>query len=263
MDTPQTKFAAMLLHSKMRDYRRVYNLFYQERIKSRAGDPYGSPLFKKLCKFFFFIPNYKYMRYYFYFFKTIGVGSNLKILDIGCGDGLLSIALARKKNSVIGIDVSDVSIELANKNKRIFNCQNVKFRQMDCRRLLFPNNYFDLAVSFDLIEHLHPDDLSLHLDEVYRILKKDSFYLISTPNKIFYLSGGLHLKTYTHSSIEKILSQKFLVKSPVFNWNPFFMNNQSLFHLKKIIEKFVVKFKILRALSSPFVNPVIVNVYKK
>ena len=134
---------------------------------------------------------------------------------------------------------------------------------MDCLSLLFPNNYFDLAIGFDLIEHLHPDDLFPHLKEIHRILKKNSMYLISTPNKIFYKSGGLHLKTYTHSSIEKILSQKFFIKSPVFNWNPFFMNNQSLFYLKKIIEKFVVKFKFLQALSSPFINPVIINVYKK
>ncbi len=203
------------------------------------------------------------MRYYFYLFQTMGIGSNLKILDLGCGDGLLSIALAKKKNSVIGIDVSDVSIELANKNKRIFNCQNVKFRQMDCRRLLFPNDHFDLAVSVDLIEHLHPDDLSLYLDEVHRILKKNSLYLISTPNKIFYQSGGLHLKNYTHSSIEKVLSQKFLVKSPIFSWNPFFVDNHLIFHLKKVLEKFILRFKILRALSSPFINPIIVNAYKK
>lgn len=263
MDINQTELADMLLHSKKRNYHRVYNLLYQERVKSSVDDAYGSLFFKKLCKFFFFIPNYKYMRYYFYLYKTIGVGGNLRILDIGCGDGLLSIALAKKKNSVMGIDVSDVSIGLANKNIKIFHCERVTFKQMDCLNLLFPNNYFDLVVSFDLIEHLHPDDLNPHLNEVHRILKENSFYLISTPNRIFYQSGGLHLKTYTHSNIEKILSQKFIVKSPVFNWNPFFMKNKSLFHLKKIIEKFVIKFKIFRTLLLPLLNPVIVSAYKK
>ena len=44
----QNKLADILLRSKKRDYRRVYNFFYQERIKSNAGNPYGSPFFKKL-----------------------------------------------------------------------------------------------------------------------------------------------------------------------------------------------------------------------
>jgi hypothetical protein len=41
---------------------------------------------------------------------------------------------------------------------------------------------FDWAVSTSMIEHLHPDDVDIHLSEVLRVLKAGGNYLMWCPN---------------------------------------------------------------------------------
>ena len=54
-------------------------------------------------------------------------GKNQKILEVGCGEGILSIAVSKLGNDVTGIDISDICILLANKNKKRFVADNVNF----------------------------------------------------------------------------------------------------------------------------------------
>ncbi|MFZ2324084.1 MAG: peptide chain release factor N(5)-glutamine methyltransferase [Ignavibacteriaceae bacterium] len=63
-------------------------------------------------------------------FKDI---NDLKILDIGSGSGNISLSLGKNLNSstIIGIDVSEKSIEVANQNKVISDVQNVEFKLFD------------------------------------------------------------------------------------------------------------------------------------
>ncbi len=71
-----------------------------------------------------------------------------------------------------------------------------------------PPDTYDVVVSDQVIEHIHPDDLESHLKSVYSILKRGGRYIFSTPNKytgphdvsrVFRLNepAGMHLKEYT------------------------------------------------------------------
>ena len=61
------------------------------------------------------------------------------VLDIGCGDGKVSAALAAlvPQGSVIGIDNSEEMIALANQNFPAATYPNLFFRVMDARHLTF------------------------------------------------------------------------------------------------------------------------------
>ena len=59
-----------------------------------------------------------------------------RILDIGCGRGELSFALARTGAKVVGIDYSESAICLAKETYREYNLENLEFRCMDAFQLL-------------------------------------------------------------------------------------------------------------------------------
>lgn len=70
-----------------------------------------------------------------------------KILDIGTGTGAISLALAKNldKTSIIGVDISDKALALANENKVRLKADNVQFIKSDLFNNI--NEKFDLIVS--------------------------------------------------------------------------------------------------------------------
>lgn len=98
-------------------------------------------------------------------------------LDVGCGDGDFTMLLKKVLDvkEVYGIDISPKAVEIANK-------KGVKAVQVDIDTEKFPfdDNYFDMVVCGEVIEHLFdPDHL---LDEIYRVLKRKGICLLTTPN---------------------------------------------------------------------------------
>jgi SAM-dependent methyltransferase len=100
-----------------------------------------------------------------------------RILDVGCGDGNFSIFLKKSCNAdeVYGIDVSEVGVKSSCKN-------GVIAFQVDIDKEKFPfhDNFFDAIYAGEIIEHLYdPDHFLL---EVYRCLRPNGIFIISTPN---------------------------------------------------------------------------------
>jgi len=100
-----------------------------------------------------------------------------KILDVGCGDGNFSVLLKEACNAkeLYGIEISKKGVESARK-------KGVKCYQLDIDEEDFPfeNDYFDAIFAGEIIEHLYdPDHL---LDEVYRVLKPEGVFILTTPN---------------------------------------------------------------------------------
>jgi 2-polyprenyl-3-methyl-5-hydroxy-6-metoxy-1,4-benzoquinol methylase len=99
-----------------------------------------------------------------------------RILEIGCGIGKLSNFLFdRGFRNIVSIDIAASAVDYG---KRRFPHLNLK--QMDATSLDFENGYFDVCLSFDLVEHL--PDIRAHLREVYRVLDVQGRYLFQTPN---------------------------------------------------------------------------------
>jgi SAM-dependent methyltransferase len=91
---------------------------------------------------------------------------NLKILDIGCGNGKDTAYLMAKGATVVGIDYSAKMLQEAKRH-----VQNGVFHLMDMRNLGFRNNTFDGVWANGCIYHVPKVELNQVLKEVIRVLK--------------------------------------------------------------------------------------------
>ena len=103
----------------------------------------------------------------------------LKILDIGCGGGLISEPLARLGASVTGIDASEKNIKVASlhakKNNLKINYINKSPEQLKIRE------EFDVILNLEVVEHV--DDLDLYLNSCSSLLKKNGIMFTATINR--------------------------------------------------------------------------------
>ena len=104
---------------------------------------------------------------------------NIKILDIGCGGGLLSEPMCRLGASVTGIDASDKNINVAklhskkNNLKINYFCSSPeKFKVKD---------KFDVILNMEIVEHV--DDINFFLKSCTSLLKKNGIMFVATLNK--------------------------------------------------------------------------------
>ncbi len=98
-------------------------------------------------------------------------GRDKLILDYGCGNGIHSIFPAKKGAQVIAIDLSEKSLEIAKERaEREGVADKVSFVKMDCEKLEFPDNFFDIIVDGGTFSSL---DLNKAFPELARVLKPD------------------------------------------------------------------------------------------
>lgn len=130
-------------------------------------------------------------------------------LEIGPGSGWLSFEMCGHAGRVLAVDISD---QLATTTCRPANFRFVPF---DGISLPLETASVDLAFSYQVIEHQHPDDVLPCLAEVRRVLKPGGRYVLATPHRF---SGphdvsrhfsneplGLHLKEWTFRELGREL----------------------------------------------------------
>ena len=107
-----------------------------------------------------------------------------KILDVGCGSGALSIAVAKRnpKAEVIAVDrwgkeYASFSRTLCEQNAKAEGVKHVYFTQGDATQLKFPDETFD-AVTSNYVYHNIPGDRQAYLLETLRTLKKGGTFAI-------------------------------------------------------------------------------------
>jgi SAM-dependent methyltransferase len=109
------------------------------------------------------------------------LGRGQRVLDLGCGTGYGAAEMARTAVSVTGVDVSGDAVAYARAH---FSRPNLSFVQGSCIQLPFEAKCFDVAIAFELIEHLA--EWRLFLQEVRRVLSPSGAFVVSTPNKSYY-----------------------------------------------------------------------------
>jgi 2-polyprenyl-3-methyl-5-hydroxy-6-metoxy-1,4-benzoquinol methylase len=93
-------------------------------------------------------PKHKIQNYYQFFLSN--VSSTDKVLDIGCGNGACTNAVAKKVAKAVGIDISKSNIEIA---KERFSNENLEYIVGDATTFDFKEN-FDVIMLSNVLEHI-------------------------------------------------------------------------------------------------------------
>jgi 2-polyprenyl-3-methyl-5-hydroxy-6-metoxy-1,4-benzoquinol methylase len=109
--------------------------------------------------------------------QALGLPRGAKVLDAPCGDGEVSIELAKLGFEVSAVDMVD---ELRPEARAALGS---RFRIADMTRPLpWPDSSFDIILCIEGIEHL--EDAFAFLREIWRLLKGGGILVVSTPNII-------------------------------------------------------------------------------
>jgi len=142
-------------------------VFYSEYSDSIITKRFESP--NKLRR-------YVHRQQYLSFLKYIK--PDMKVLDAGCGEGVLAVMLAKMGAMVTACDISKPNIEVGIKYAEEEKINTINFLIADSENLPFDDNSFDLVVSSHVLEHL--PDFDKGLLELMRVTKKRSIVAIPT-----------------------------------------------------------------------------------
>ncbi len=135
-------------------------------------------------------------------------GKKLRLLDIGCSGGIITVYLARHIGEVVGIDTDRYAIGLAQKN---FKRRNLTFKPMDAEKLNFSPENFDVVVCNQVYECVK--DQSKMADEMYRVLKKGGVCFFGGVNKYSLGKNQVSITSYLNYWELRDLFRKFIIHS--------------------------------------------------
>jgi len=104
--------------------------------------------------------------------------SNLTLLDIGCGGGLLCEPFARLGAQVTGIDASKNNIEVAKVHAQKTNLQ-IKYLNKLPEEI--KNKKFDVILCMEVIEHV--DNVNFFIESCSKLLNKNGIIFFATINR--------------------------------------------------------------------------------
>jgi len=106
----------------------------------------------------------------------------MRLLDIGCGPGTITVGLAAAvaPGPVIGIDMAESQLELARKNAAKNQIGNIRFQPASIYELPFGDGEFDVVFSHAVFEHLKEPVAALR--EIHRVLAADGLVALRTPD---------------------------------------------------------------------------------
>ena len=104
---------------------------------------------------------------------------NLKILDIGCGGGLISEPMSRLGGNVTGIDASEKNIKVAYMHSKESNLQ-INYLNKSPEQLK-EKEKFDIILNLEIVEHV--ENLDLYLKSCKDLLKKNGLMFTATINR--------------------------------------------------------------------------------
>lgn len=106
----------------------------------------------------------------------------LKVLDVGCGGGLLSEDFAGLGCQVSGIDPSHFSLRTARAHALLSNLP-ISYQRASGEHIPFADSSFDLALCCDVLEHV--DDVAQVVREIARVLSPGGIFFYDTINATF------------------------------------------------------------------------------
>jgi 2-polyprenyl-6-hydroxyphenyl methylase / 3-demethylubiquinone-9 3-methyltransferase len=112
--------------------------------------------------------------------KRLDCLAGLRILDIGCGAGVLSEPLARIGAAVVGADASDTIIEVA-RHHAAQSGLTIDYRSVTAEALADAGERFDIVLAMEVVEHVA--DLHLFVRRCAEMVKPGGLMVVATINR--------------------------------------------------------------------------------
>ncbi len=113
-----------------------------------------------------------------------------RVLDLGCGSGVLSMVLARNGADVVSADLTESATKMTQRNAKLQK-QKIQVIRTNAECLSFANDSFDYVLSWGVLHHTENTEAAFA--EIARILKPNGTGLVMVYHKssIFYYFKGL------------------------------------------------------------------------
>ena len=149
------------------------------------------------------------LEHYHRYATVLDVVKEKNVLDVACGEGYGSFFMAEVAASVVGVDISDETLQHASNT---YKKTNLDFCTGSAVALDFSDDLFDVVVSFETIEHLV--EQAQMLAEIRRVLRPDGVLVISSPNRPIYSEESgkhneFHVKELDFIEFDELLKAEF------------------------------------------------------
>ena len=104
---------------------------------------------------------------------------NGKVLDVGCGNGNISLYLGSKGYTVRGVDISEKAIATARAHNKL---KNIEFDVISAEELVAEKSKYHAIICSEVLEHLN--DPKQLLDTLYNLLLDDGVLIVTVPNGV-------------------------------------------------------------------------------
>jgi ubiquinone/menaquinone biosynthesis C-methylase UbiE len=112
----------------------------------------------------------------------IGNPKGKAIIEVGCGSGFTSIALAQQGARVTILDMSSESLKIATDGFKRFGLEQPEAYNEDALSSSVPSESFDIVWNGGVIEHFYDDGKEMLLREMYRMAKIGGKVIVTVPN---------------------------------------------------------------------------------
>ena len=113
--------------------------------------------------------------------QGLGLRPSARILEVGCGAGLITAALARNGYTVDALDSTMAMLRMA-RNDAVHRCvqHRIRMYSADVHALPFQAATFDVVIAIGVIPWLHSERLAL--EQIRRVLKPGGYLLVTADN---------------------------------------------------------------------------------
>jgi 2-polyprenyl-3-methyl-5-hydroxy-6-metoxy-1,4-benzoquinol methylase len=128
------------------------------------------------------------------------VGNGLRILDVGCGDGVIGEPIVKMGNYVTSVELPTIATMAQ-------RCGVPSVVAGDAEHLAFASSSFDVVLASEVLEHLWKPQK--FLDEAHRVLRCNGYLIIETPEGKESLHYDSHKHYFTVERLKQMSGERF------------------------------------------------------
>jgi SAM-dependent methyltransferase len=142
-------------------------------------------------------------------FLTRFLKPEITFLEVGAGNCRLASRIAKAARKVFALEISEEIV------KHVVPAKNLEIVISNGSNIPVPDGSIDVAYSYQVMEHIHPDDAVEQLRNVWQSLAPGGQYVCITPNRLSgphdisqyfaNVSMGLHLREYSWGELSKLM----------------------------------------------------------